>query len=91
LLEYSFSSNLCHYGTGGAVVDPFIKKGRLISLTCYNFKSITLAVPEIFTYLLAEDTWRKSSSFKTSLSIRKLQIILLVRKTHIFHPTDISN
>jgi hypothetical protein len=33
----------------------------------------------------------KSSSTKTFWRIRKLQVILLVRKTHFFHPAKISN
>jgi hypothetical protein len=51
---------------------------------------IGLTVPEIFTNLFAKDTWRKSSSSKTSWSIRKLIILLLV-ETHIFRPTKIFN
>jgi hypothetical protein len=53
--------------------------------------SIALTVSEIFTNLLAEDTWGKLSSFKTSGSIWKLQIFFLVKKTHIYHPAKILN
>jgi hypothetical protein len=77
--RYLFSANFCHHGSGGAAVDPSIQTGRYIFLTCF---------PEIFTNILAEDTWRKSSSSKTSW---KLKMLFLVRKTHIFHPTKISN
>jgi phage-related holin len=53
--------------------------------------SLYLTVPEIFTKFVAEDTWSKSLSSKMSWSNRKLQILLLVKKTHIFHPVKISN
>jgi hypothetical protein len=56
---------------------------------CENFKSTALTVPEIFNNLLAEDTWRKSSSSMSSWSIRRLKMLLLIEKTHIFHPAKI--
>jgi hypothetical protein len=52
--------------------------------------SIAFTVPEIFTNLLAEYTWRKSSSSKTIGSIRKLKMLLLVKKNYIFQHVKVS-
>jgi hypothetical protein len=69
----------------------FIKKKPIDPYACANFKSIAIIVPEIITNLLAEDTWRKSSFNQTFWSIRKLQMVLEVKKTHIRHPGKIFN
>jgi hypothetical protein len=86
-LRYSFTS-FCHHGNGGAAVDlSFKHEHPYLS----HVKILSQSVSEIFTNLLAEDTLRKSSSSMTSWSIRKLQMLIIVKNMHIFCFVKILN
>jgi hypothetical protein len=54
-----------------------------------DFKLFTCLVPEIFTNLFAEDTWKKIIILLDFLEHQKAANAFLVKKTHIFHPAKI--